>query len=111
MAHLLTCIAGFNAPARQGRYEIVGASAAVDDTAAASELCIIDDPDINQSGKAGRILASLPTNQKGVLCYQKGLANGDGFLEWIAPEPIKTIYGTSLIFENLKPGTVCIYVR
>jgi hypothetical protein len=112
MAYMLQCIAGYNAPARQGSWDVVGMSAAVQDPTVDSELCIIDDVGIGRTWKCGRFLSSLPTEQKGVIAYAKGDGSAyDTFLEWTAPEPVKTRYGISLITTNVKPGTVCVYVR
>jgi hypothetical protein len=114
----LTCHAGFNVPARAGKFEIVGFTAVGDVDLEADqeiELAIIDDSTIDQAGKAGKIYASLDTNQKNILVHKKIVfdtdSNYDATLEWFPPEPIKTRYGTSLYFNNIKQGSLCLYVR
>jgi hypothetical protein len=127
----LTCHAGFNVPARAGKFDIVGFTVVGDDTLSDAstvetvvEFAIIDDPDIDQSGKAGKLIASLevPTLQKNILVHKKiqyvadvDSASGqqvyDATIEWFPPEPIKTRYGTSLYFNNIKQGSLCLYVR
>jgi len=114
MAYMLTCIAGFSAPARQGSFEVLGFSATVADPTAASQFAIVDDPGISKSGKTGRILGSLesPTEQKNIIANQKGHGSAyDTVLEWMAPEPIKTRHGISLCFTNIEQGSMCVYVR
>ena len=116
----LTCHAGFNVPARSGKFEIVGFTVIGNVDLEANqeiELAIIDDPEINPNGKAGRIIASLdvPTEQKNILVHKKIVFDTDGnydaTLEWFPPEPIKTRHGTSLYFNNIKQGSFCLYVR
>jgi hypothetical protein len=114
MAYMLTCIAGYNAPARRGNYEVVGFTATVADPTAASQFAIVDDPDIPSDGKAGRILGSLesPTEQKNIIANVKGHGSAfDTVLEWLAPEPIKMRHGVSLCFNNIEQGSMCVYVR
>jgi len=107
----LTCHAGFNVPARSGKFEVVGFTVTVEDETADSYFAIVDDPAINQSGKAGLILSTL-TEQKNVLAHKKGDGSSyDGDLEWFPPESIKTRYGLSLYYTNVKAGSVCVYVR
>jgi len=113
----LTCHAGFNAPARSGKFEVVGFTVAVDQADQDTEIALVDDPAILQSGKAGKIIPSLtsPTDQKNILVHKK-LFEGDGgpyhsTIEWFPPETIKTRYGISLFFENIKQGSLCLYVR
>ena len=111
----LTCIAGFNVPARRGKLTIVGFTVAVNDMAADSEFSIVDDMNINQSlgNEAGLIIPSLssPTEIKKVIASVKAKASTTGVLEWYPPEPVKTRYGTSLCFTNIRQGSVCLYVQ
>ena len=114
MAYMLRCVAGYNAPARQGKFEIVGFSATVADPTAASQFAIIDDPAIKAEWEAGRIIDSIeaPTEQKYIIANQKGSGSAyDTVLEWIAPEPVKTRYGISLCFTNIEQGSMCVYVK
>ena len=74
-------------------------------------IAIVDDPAIDQDGKAGLILSTLDY-QKNVLAHVKGDGSAyDGTLEWHPTESIKTRYGLSLYFTNVKAGSVCVYVR
>lgn len=114
MAYPLTCVAGFNVPARQGCFELVGFSATVADATAASQLAIIDDPEIPRYGKTGRIIGSIesPTEQKYIIANVKGHGSAyDTMLEWTPPEPIKVRYGISLCFTNIEQGSMCVYVK
>jgi hypothetical protein len=111
----LTCIAGFNVPARKGCFKIVGFTVAVNDMALDSEFTVIDDIHINQSltNEAGYIHASMvpPIEEKKIIASVKGKASTVGVLEWFPPEPVKTRYGTSLCFTNIRQGSVCLYVQ
>ena len=116
----LTCHAGFNVPARSGKYEIVGFTVVGNADLAADqdiELAIIDDPSIDQNGKAGKIIADLdvPTYQKNIIAHEKIVfdtdSNYNATIKWFPPEPVKTRYGTSLFFNNIKQGSLCLYVR
>jgi len=107
----LTCVAGYNVPARSGRFEVMGFTVTVEDETADSYFAIVDDPAIDQSGKAGLILSTLDY-QKNVLAHIKGDGSAyDGTLEWHPVESIKTRYGLSLYYTNVKAGSVCVYVR
>jgi len=112
----LTCAAGYNAPARRGKYEIVGFTALVADSTAASQMAIIDDPAINQDGIAGLIYPTSdleePTTKKHIIVNIKGHGSSyDTVLEWFPAEPVKLRYGISLAFENIEQGSMCVYVR
>jgi len=110
----LQCVAGFNVPARAGKYDVAGFTAAIEDPTADSYIAIIDDPDIDQSGKAGKIIGSIepPTEQKYIIArVDKDASATEGTLSWEPLEPIKTRYGTSLSFTNIKQGSFCLYVR
>jgi len=111
MAYMLSCLGGFAVPARAGKYSVLGYSATVNDPTAASEFGIIDDSAIGDSWEGGRLLASISTNTKTVIARSKSIANGDGVLEWTAPEPIKTRHGISIIANNIAAGSMCVYVR
>ncbi len=110
----LTCVGGFNVPARRGKFNIVGFTVAVNDMAADSESSVVDDININQAlaNEAGKIIPSLsaPTEIKKVIASVKAKASTVGTLEWWPAEPVKTRYGTSLCFTNVRQGSVCLYV-
>ena len=117
----LTCHGGFNAPARSGKFDIVGFSAAVDDETLDAYVAIIDDPAIDQDGKAGLLIDDInaPTEQQYILVNKKYYAGDaaeasvrtDATIEWFPPESIRTRFGTSLSFTNIKQGSFCLYVR
>jgi len=90
---------------------VVGFTVTVEDETADSYFAIVDDPAIDPGGKAGRILSTL-NYQKNVLAHKKGDGSAyDGDLEWFPPESVKTRYGLSLYFTNVKAGSVCVYVK
>jgi hypothetical protein len=114
MAYPLTCIAGFNAPIRQGYYEIVGLTATVADSTAASQVAIVDDEGIQSGWKTGRILGSLesPTEVKRIIANIKGSGSAyDTVLEWWPAEAVKVRRGISMCFTNIEQGSLCLYVR
>lgn len=110
MAYPLTCVAGYNAPAKRGKFEITGISAAVSDMTKDAEIAIVDDSAIKDDWVTGRFLTSL-TDVKTILCDVKTLASTDGQLSYEFAEPIKTRYGVSVLTTNIKSGTFCVYVR
>ena len=116
----LTCHAGFNVPARAGRFDIVGFTVSGNDALASDvpiEFAIIDDETINQSGITGKIISSLdpPTEVKHIIVNKKVMFDTSGthdhFIEWFPSEPVKTRYGISLYFNNIKQGSDCLYVK
>lgn len=114
----LQCHAGFNVPARAGKFDIVGFTATVEDNSADAYIGIVDDENIDQSGKAGLLIDSLepPTEYKNILVNKhfdaKAADTGDvDTIEWFPPECIKTRFGTSICFTNIKQGSFCLYVR
>lgn len=114
MAYPLTCAAGFNVPARAGKYEILGFTATVADATVDSQMAIVDDARIGQDVKQGFIIDSLesPTEYKNIIANIKGHGSAyDTVLEWFPPEPVKTRYGISLCFTNIEQGSLCLYVR
>lgn len=114
MAYMLTCLGGYLVPARQGKYSVVGFSATVNDSTVDSEFGIVDDYEIKDSWQGGRLIQStdIDADTKYVIAYAKGDGSSyDGFLQWTAPEPIKTRHGISIIASNIKPGTLCVYVK
>ncbi len=115
----LTCHAGFNVPARSGKFEIVGFTVVAKDIDEETQVVIVDDPAIDRNAEAGFILSlsdiNPPTQQKNIIANEKFL-EGDGgpvnaTIKWFPPEPIKTRYGTSLAFHNIQQGSFCLYVR
>ena len=110
----LTCVAGFNVPARAGKFEICGFTAEVQDTAAAANIALIDDPAIKSGWKTGRLIGSIaqPTEQKYIIVNKVANTTAvEPTFEWTPFESIKTRYGISLSFTNIKQGSFCLYVR
>jgi hypothetical protein len=109
----LTCRAGYPMPfsTKDGkRYEVWGFCATVSDTTAASRFTLVDSPDF-------KIIANdkdlNPVNNRRPIVDVKGLANGDGYLSVIFPEPYKTIEGVVIAAStaNLEAGKTFVYVR
>ena len=116
----LTCHAGFNVPAKAGKFDIVGFTVSGNDALASNvpiEFAIIDDNTIKVDDKMGKLIASLdpPTVVKHIIVNKKVTFDTSGthdhFIEWFPSEPVKTRYGISLYFNNIKQGSVCLYVK
>jgi hypothetical protein len=113
----LTCVGGFNVPARAGKFEIVGFTIDINDPTLASHVAIIDDEGISSDWECGRILDEViepPTEVKGILVHKSAstlASNIGGYLEWFPPESVKTVHGISIHVENVKQGSFCLYVR
>jgi hypothetical protein len=122
----LQCHAGYNVPARSGKFDIVGFTVTAEDATSDMEVVIIDDENIDQSGKPGLIIpladVNPPTEVKHIIAREKLYAGdwvvkaGDAgaynaTIKWFPSESIKTRYGTSLAFTNIKQGSFCLYVR
>ena len=77
--YTLQCHAGFNVPARAGKFDIVGFTCTVEDETADAYCAIIDDPAIDPNGKAGLLIDNVdpPTEQKFIL-VNKGWYAADG---------------------------------
>lgn len=95
------CPGGFSIPTIQGKQRVYGFSVPISNTAAASYFCILDGE--------GKVLGSL-TDETAILGYRKGVADVDGNLEIMFPEPIKTRNGLDLYYSNIIAGSVCVYV-
>jgi hypothetical protein len=122
----MTCQGGFNAPARAGKFDIVGFTATAKDPTVDTEVVIIDDPNINQRGQVGFVIPledlDPPTIVRYIIAHEKLCAGEwvvkegdtgsyDATIKWFPPESIKIRYGTSLAFSNIKQGSFCLYVR
>jgi len=110
----ITCQAGFNAPAKAGKMEIVGFTALVNDPTAASEITLIDDPAIKSNMKSGFLYAcsevAAGTTKKHIIAAQEGHGSAyDTVLEWWPSQPIKLRYGLSLAYTNIKQGSFLVY--
>ncbi len=105
------CIGGFPMPAKAGKFDIVGYSVAAENTALAIELLVVDDVNIKSDDSIGKILTSNLYN-KHVLFHRKGIATyGVQLDSQVFLEAIKTRKGISVYTENVKAGTLCVYVR
>jgi hypothetical protein len=89
-------------------FRIHGIVATVADPTAASRIALVDDVNIKKFDTQGYVLGDLD-NKQYVLCDFKGVANSDGTIGGILPEPIKTRHGLSAYFDNVVAGSVCVY--
>jgi hypothetical protein len=105
------CAGGYPVPVKMGKMEVWGMRATVKDPTADSRLTIIDDVALGDNVSMGRILTDDYTN-KVVICDLKGVANAEGTLYEVFPEPIKVRRGVSIInASNVEPGKNILYVR
>lgn len=105
----LTCRAGYPMPIARGRFEVWGFCATVNNTAAVSRLTLVDSEDYAPVANDSTLCAA---NERRLMTDAKGLANGDGYLSVIFPEPIKTIKGVTVAATtNLEAGKIFVYVR
>lgn len=103
-------------PAKAGKFEVMGFTVLVDDPTEASEITLIDDPEIKGNMKAGFIYptseVAAGTTKKHIIAAQEGHGSAyDTVLEWWPAESIKTRYGLSLAYANIKQGSLCVYAR
>lgn len=54
----ITCVAGFNMPAKAGKFEVWGFHVAVSDATLSSDFAIVDDPNIKSSDSVGKLLTT-----------------------------------------------------
>jgi hypothetical protein len=108
----LQCHAGFSMPVKAGKFEIAGFSVAAQDTAIAIQLVLVDDKNVSPTNDTfGKLLTSADGN-KNVLVHRKGIVTyGVQIDSFMFSEPIKTRYGLSVRAENVKAGSLCVYVR
>jgi hypothetical protein len=109
----LLCPGGYGVPVTGARVDVIGVRAAVSSPASASRLILLDDPDIN-GDNFGRILSDTAPydNYSGFIVDVKGVADVDGNLEVLFPEPIRLRYGISVAeTTNLVPGSIMVYQR
>ena len=101
----LVCRGGFPLPIGKGKKEIYGVMAVVNDPTAASRLSLFDSENFNITTNA--------VDLKKTFCDLKGLANADGVIGCMFPEPIKVIDGVAMngVSTNLIAGRTCLYVR
>jgi hypothetical protein len=104
----IKCAGGFSIPTKGGKFKIVGVCAAVADPTATAQIALVDDENINLGETQGYVLGDI-TNSKFILVNLKGIANESGNLEFSFPCDIKTRYGLSAYFDNLVPGSICVY--
>jgi hypothetical protein len=98
-------------PLKAGRFEICGFTCAAETEATAIELTLVDDERIKSTDSFGKLLDS-PTGYKVKLIHRKGIATyGVQIDSPVFSEPIKTRHGISVYAQNVKGGSLCVYVR
>jgi hypothetical protein len=104
----ITCKGGYPLPIKAGRFSIWGISITAANTAAASRITLVDCA-TNREVSDAEILTDKDTRP--VLMDLKGLANGDGNLSFVFPEPIKVRNGVTIANgTNLLPGRNIVYI-
>ena len=105
----MTCKAGYPVPVSAGMCSIVGYSAALSDPAAAGRLTLVDrDP----YASLGSSVVTDDMSVKGVIIDKKVVANIDGNVTEMFPEPIKAVNGVvAMHATNLIPGKILIYIK
>ncbi len=106
----LMCRGGYPMPISLGKKEIVAISATVNDPTAASRITLIDSDDFKIVPNGDNM--QYEDNRR-LIFDQKGLANSDGVLGMVFPEPLKTTRGISVnsLTSNIEGGKVFVYVR
>jgi len=100
--YMLTCAGGYPIPIERGKFHIVGFQVTADSTAAASR-CTFIDSDAFKEVTDGQ-------DYKNVISDLKGIANVNGTLLHMLPEPIKVREGITVAnWTNVRRATV--YVR
>jgi len=106
--YVLQCAGGYPIPLTSGgdayevRKEIMGVCATATSTAAASQLTLIDD--------YGKV--KTDENIDVTLVDLKGVANVDGNISVMFPEPVKTRKGIAVsAATNLVQGSILVYCR
>ncbi len=109
----LTCYGGYPNPLREGKFSVVGMRAIVSDPTAASRVTLVDDSTLKQGDRHGRILdKNYKASAHTPLIDAKGVANNDGTLEIIFPEPMTVLYGLSAVAtDNIEGGTLSVFIR
>lgn len=101
----ITCAGGYPIPIKVGRgLQIVALVVTVDDTTLASRCTFVDD----DSFKEVEDTQALKT----VIADLKGLANADGVLGFVFPEPIKVRKGITIANgTNMIAGRTFVYIK
>jgi hypothetical protein len=101
----ITCYAGYALPIKAGRFKICGISAAVNSTAAASRITIVDN--------GSNTIVAENQALKTVLADLKGLANTDGVLTEMFAEPIQVRNGVTVTdgSGNTLAGRNFVYIK
>jgi len=107
----IQCSAGLFHGLKSGKFSIVSVSAIVNDETSNSRLGFIDDKAIPTNASSGRILQNTYDLQNCIIDI-KGIGGVDGTINYVPPEPIVIRNATSLVHsDNIKPGTIKVYVR
>jgi len=107
----IQCAGGFSLPTKAGKFQVCGVVVTAQSTTVATQIILVDDIAIGDRDIGYILSAEEVVDKKKVLVNLKGIANVDGTIGVIFPEPIKTIYGLSMYSENTVPGSVCVYIR
>lgn len=111
--YVMQCVGGYAVPLKGGRYQVVGMRATVSTTTTASRVVLCDDSGITEGAKWGRFLdGTTPYNYTTNVVDTKGIANVDGYLEVLYPEPLQVRHGLSaVVTDNIIPGSLIVYIR
>ena len=106
----LMCAGGFPMPIKKGRFEIYAILATIDDTTVESRITLIDSEDFKIVPDSNDMQYK---DSRRMIFDMKGLANADGCIGMVFPEPIKVIKGISLnsLSNNLTAGKTFVYTR
>jgi hypothetical protein len=106
----LLCKGGYPLPIGKGMKYICGFVATVSNTAAASRLSLLDSAEYKIVDDGNDLQFK---NSRRMICDVKGVANVDGTLKCMFPEPIKVLDGVTInsVSANLVAGRTFLYVR
>lgn len=101
----ITCMGGYPIPIKKGKFTVWGFNAVVTTPASASRLTLVDSEDFKEVADTQAM--------KPVLCDVKGVANGDGTICFIFPEPIKVRHGVSIGSgtTNIQAGRTTVFIQ
>lgn len=104
--YTLTCAAGYPNPIREGKFEIFGMSATVNDVSAAARVRLID----NSERKIFAPSYSSPSDVP--IIDEKVVAGEKGTIQIQFSEPIKLRKGLSVVnADNIVVGSLKVFAR
>lgn len=107
----LQCHGGYPVPAVVGKFEIREVSATIDDPSQPARVVLIDDWDIDdKKDKMGTILGDI-TEKRVIVCDIKKMGDEGAILSRKFAASVKTRKGLNIYYENIVPGTFCVYVN